>query len=85
MTASQPLRIAIAIAGAGIGGLAAGLCLARVGLRSTIFERAEALEEVGAGLQLSPNALSVLDRLGLLEALRKVGVAADRVELSVIG
>ena len=79
MTASQPLRIAIA--GAGIGGLAAGLCLARVGLRSTIFERAEALEEVGAGLQLSPNALSVLDRLGLLEALRKVGVAADRVEL----
>ena len=79
MTARQPPRIAIA--GAGIGGLAAGLCLARVGLRSTIFERAEALEEVGAGLQLSPNALSVMDRLGLLEALRKVGVAADRVEL----
>ncbi|ORE98055.1 FAD-dependent monooxygenase [Aurantimonas sp. 22II-16-19i] len=71
----------IAIVGAGIGGLAAGLCLARVGLASTIFERAETLEEVGAGLQLSPNALSVMDRLGLLPALRKVGVAADRVEL----
>ncbi|TFF25276.1 hypothetical protein E3C22_07845 [Jiella endophytica] len=71
----------IAIVGAGIAGLTAALCLARLGLGTTIFERAERLEEVGAGLQLSPNALSVMERLGLLPALRKVGVEADRIEL----
>ena len=59
----------IAIVGGGIAGLTAALCLARVGLRSTIFERAAELSEVGAGLQLSPNALSVMELLGLLPAL----------------
>ena len=72
---------AIVIAGGGIAGLTAALCLARVGLASTIYERASELSEVGAGLQLSPNALSVMDRLGLLPALQEVGVAANHVSL----
>ncbi|MBO0662204.1 FAD-dependent monooxygenase [Jiella sp. MQZ9-1] len=71
----------IAIVGAGIAGLTAALCLARVGWRAMIFERAAALEEVGAGLQLSPNALSVMAELGLLPALTSIGVEADRVTL----
>lgn len=74
-----PLRIAIA--GAGIAGLTMALALARCGFSSTIFERASALEEVGAGLQLSPNALRVLDQLDLLPALREVAVEAASVDL----
>ena len=80
MSQSQAIP-AIAIAGGGVAGLTAALCLARVGLASTIYERASELSEVGAGLQLSPNALSVMDRLGLLPALQEVGVTADRVVL----
>lgn len=78
MTNSQPT---IAIVGAGIAGLTAALCLARAGLATTVFERAAELSEVGAGLQLSPNALSVMEQLGLLPALQEVGVAADHVAL----
>ncbi len=59
----------VLIAGAGIGGLTAALALARIGARVTVFERAEALAEIGAGLQLSPNATRILAWLGLLEAV----------------
>lgn len=54
------------IAGAGIGGLAAALFLARAGWRVTLAEREQLLVEAGAGLQLSPNATRLLARLGLL-------------------
>lgn len=59
----------VAIVGAGIGGLTAALCLARRGFEVDIIERATALTEVGAGLQLSPNASRILIKLGLLPAL----------------
>ncbi|PLX37138.1 MAG: monooxygenase [Hyphomicrobiales bacterium] len=65
----------IAIAGAGIGGLAAALSLAKVGMRVTVLERAPALHEVGAGLQISPNASRILIDLGLHDALKAVAVA----------
>jgi salicylate hydroxylase len=55
----------IIVAGAGIGGLTAALALARCGFRVVILEKAERLEEAGAGLQLSPNASRVLIDLGL--------------------
>jgi salicylate hydroxylase len=55
----------IIVAGAGIGGLTASLALARQGFRVIILEKAERLEEAGAGLQLSPNASRVLIDLGL--------------------
>jgi salicylate hydroxylase len=54
------------IVGAGIGGLAAALFLVRAGWRVTLAERETALHEVGAGLQLSPNATRLLVRLGLM-------------------
>ena len=60
------------IAGAGIGGLTAALALARIGAEITIVERADALTEAGAGLQLSPNATRVLARLGVLDAVAAV-------------
>jgi salicylate hydroxylase len=59
----------VVIAGAGIGGLTAALAIARQGFRVTVLEAADRLEEVGAGIQLSPNASRVLIALGLRERL----------------
>lgn len=59
----------VLIAGAGIAGLTAALALAAKGFRVRLFERAEALEEFGAGLQVSPNASRILADLGVLDRL----------------
>jgi len=59
----------VIIAGAGIAGLSAALALVRAGLRVSVFEQAEKLEETGAGIQLSPNAVRILDALGLRDRL----------------
>ena len=61
----------IVIAGAGIGGLTAALALARAGKRALVLERATTIEEVGAGLQIAPNAGRILAELGLEPALRR--------------
>lgn len=70
-----------AIVGAGIAGLTAALALARHGIRSDIFEQADALAEVGAGLQVSPNASRILRELGLLDALSQVWLEPEDVRL----
>ncbi len=57
----------ILIAGAGIGGLATALALARIGQRVTVLERAAQFAPIGAGIQLGPNAMKVLDAWGLRE------------------
>jgi salicylate hydroxylase len=69
----------ILIAGAGIGGLSAALALAQKGFRVVILEQAPRLEEVGAGIQLSPNATAVLRSLGLGAALAPKVVAPEAV------
>lgn len=71
--------VEIAVAGAGVGGLAAALALAAVGARVTVYEQAETLEPVGAGVQLSPNASIVLRRLGVLDQLRARAVEPTEV------
>lgn len=73
--------MAIAIAGAGIGGLTAALALARRGFAVEIYERADKLEEVGAGIQLTPNALNVLFGLGLRPALEAHMVRLETVRI----
>jgi salicylate hydroxylase len=55
----------VVIAGGGIGGLTLGLALAREGIASAILERAEVFSEAGAGIQLGPNAVRVLQNLGV--------------------
>ncbi len=69
------------IAGAGIGGLSAALCLARAGWRVSLYEKAKTLEESGAGLQLSPNACTVLRGLGVLERLTPFALAPDAIRI----
>lgn len=55
----------VAIAGGGIGGLSAALCLSAKGHRVSVFDKSLVLGDVGAGLQVSPNARRVLDALGV--------------------
>ncbi|MCT1514530.1 FAD-dependent monooxygenase [Dietzia cercidiphylli] len=59
----------IVIVGAGIGGLAAAATLRARGMRVTVLEQADRLGEIGAGLQIGPNASRVLYRLGLSDGL----------------
>lgn len=71
----------VLIAGAGIGGLTAALAIAQKGLRVVLFDQAQRLEEVGAGIQLSPNAARVLIALGLAEPLRRHVVAPEELRI----
>jgi salicylate hydroxylase len=71
----------IIVAGAGIAGLTASLTLARQGFRVIILEKAERLEEAGAGLQLSPNASRVLIDLGLQAQLAPRVVIPEAISL----
>jgi salicylate hydroxylase len=59
----------VAVAGAGIAGLTAAIALAGRGFAVDVYERAPALQEIGAGIQLSPNAMAVLERLGVAAML----------------
>lgn len=71
----------IVIAGAGIGGLVLSLALARREFRATVLEQAERLDEVGAGIQLSPNASRILIELGLRPDLEPVIVAPETIRV----
>ena len=64
----------ILIAGAGIGGLTAASCLMKAGFDVEIYEQAPELSEIGAGIQLSANAMHVLNHLGLGDAIAKLSV-----------
>lgn len=71
----------IIVTGAGIGGLAAALALRVRGAEVTVLEQAEAITEVGAGLQISPNGGAVLRALGLEPALAHCSMRARAVVL----
>ena len=72
MAADRPLSVAII--GGGIGGLTAAAMLLRAGFDVQVYEQAKALGEVGAGINIGPNASRLLHRLGIADALRRVGV-----------
>jgi salicylate hydroxylase len=63
------MRATAIVVGAGIGGLAAAVSLRRAGCAVTVVEQASRFAEVGAGIQLAPNATRVLRRLGLLDVV----------------
>lgn len=71
----------ITILGAGVAGLTLARALALRGAKVTLYEQAEAIREVGAGLQISPNGAVVLEALGLGSAMRKAGMVSEAVEL----
>src|ERR1700756_1216175 len=67
----------IAIVGGGVGGLAAALALERRGAEVIVCEQSPALNEIGAGLNLSPNALAALRVLGVEDAIIALGSESD--------
>ena len=66
--------VLVGVVGGGIGGLSAALSLLQAGFDVQVYEQAPMLGEVGAGLQVSPNAVRVLHRLGLADELARTGV-----------
>jgi salicylate hydroxylase len=74
-------ELPVIIAGGGIGGLAAALGLARKGVASVVLERATELGEIGAGIQIGPNAFHCFDTLGVGDAVRACAVYIDNLRL----
>src|SRR5690349_6545771 len=72
-------REAVIIAGGGIGGLAAALALARKGFKSVVLEQAPQFGEIGAGIQIAPNAWHALDALGVGQLVKKEAVFIERL------
>jgi 3-hydroxybenzoate 6-monooxygenase len=70
------------VIGGGIGGLSAALCLALRGGSVTLVERSKSFAEVGAGIQLAPNATRILRRLGVLEKIVPLAVLPRRLVLA---
>ena len=66
------------VVGGGIGGLATAIAVRHAGHDVVVFERAQALAAVGAGIALSPNAMAALERLGIADELRRRGHAPAR-------
>ena len=71
----------VLIAGGGIGGLALALGLAQGGRHSIVLERSATLGEIGAGIQLGPNAFHSFDQLGIGDAARAIAVYIDQLRL----
>ena len=69
----------VLIAGGGIGGLAAALALARQGFEVKVLEQAAQIGEIGAGIQLGPNAFAAFDALGIGEQARARAVYTERM------
>lgn len=69
------------IAGGGIGGVTAALCLADAGIDVELYERSSVFSEVGAGIQISPNGVKVLKRLGLADELDAVAFRPEALEM----
>ncbi|PZO13960.1 MAG: 3-hydroxybenzoate 6-monooxygenase [Burkholderiales bacterium] len=74
---TPPSDLPVIVAGGGIGGLAAALALVRQGFRVKVLEQAPELGEIGAGMQLGPNAFHAFDALGVGEQARKRAVYTD--------
>src|SRR5438477_11428936 len=79
MTNRISASLPVIVAGGGRGGLAAALALARQGFAVKVLEQAPQLGEIGAGIQLGPNAFAAFDALGIGEKTRTRAVYTDHM------
>ena len=75
------MNLRVAIAGGGIGGLAAALAVSRSGGKALVFEKTDAFAEVGAGIQLGPNVSRILEAWGLLDSLQAIATEPGRLQV----
>jgi salicylate hydroxylase len=71
--------VPVLIVGGGLGGLTAALALSSHGIASHVVEKSPQFGEIGAGLQIAPNASRILHRLGALDEIRKTAVFPKRL------
>jgi len=71
----------VIVIGGGIGGLCTAIALRRIGVAVAVYERAEVLSQVGAGLTVWANAVKVLRKLGLADAVIEAGSKIERGEI----
>lgn len=71
----------IVVAGGGIAGLSAALCLEKCGFRVLVFDKAKSFDTVGAGIQLSPNAIRVLDEMGVGKQIRNSSFVPNGIDI----
>lgn len=76
-----PARRHILIAGGGIAGLSVALALEQFGFSATVFEQSALSDKAGAGIQISPNAVRLLDHLGVLPHLQSTAIEPKAVLL----
>ncbi|MEN3363306.1 MAG: 3-hydroxybenzoate 6-monooxygenase [Burkholderiales bacterium] len=79
MAAQDKTGLSIIIVGGGIGGMAAALALSKLGIRTRLLEQTPEIGEIGAGIQLAPNAFAALDALGVGENARRRAVFTERL------
>jgi salicylate hydroxylase len=79
MAAQDKTESSVVIVGGGIGGMAAALALSRQGIRITLLEQSAEIGEIGAGIQLAPNAFAAMDALGVGENARRRAVFTERL------
>jgi FAD-dependent urate hydroxylase len=73
--------VRVIVVGGGIGGLSAAIALRRIGVEAGVFERADELREIRAGLALAANAIRALGKLGLADAVRGIGTPVRVAEI----
>jgi 3-hydroxybenzoate 6-monooxygenase len=81
MPCTQSHRLPILIVGGGIGGIATALSLSRRGHAVQVLEQAEELRELGAGIQMPPNAFRAFEALGVLQSVQEVAAYPERLVL----
>lgn len=69
------------IAGGGIGGLSAAICLAQKGCHICLLEQAREISEIGAGIQISPNGVRLLEKMGVMPKLEKSLFEPEAIEM----
>src|SRR4030081_1105269 len=79
MNTQRKQGLSVIIAGGGIGGMAAALARSRLGIRITLLEQSAEIGEIGAGIQLAPNAFAAMDALGIGENARRRAVFTERL------
>ncbi|MEQ8303907.1 MAG: FAD-dependent monooxygenase [Cyclobacteriaceae bacterium] len=72
----------VGIIGGGITGLTTALALQKLGIQSVVYEQAKEINAIGAGIWLQPNAIKVLDWLGLKNEVKKQGIELDKMEIT---